>query len=208
MWVLILAGTLDVIHGEGDHEQGKERSEDECDDPSGGKAIHILIDSSFHQLFVSAIMKSNTDATAPTTNEQNIAVHDTNCRKNLYRVYPTIPPTQGQKWSSVSLVGDQYTHPVNTSSTVSRMMCSIGFDYLTRPAPSRISACFTYKHICTNSGIDSSCSFLSVILGSRDVSWSSEDDTEETCRHQQKEDCVAGEKSGWKSARGSSRITG
>jgi hypothetical protein len=82
----MLAVALDVLHGEGDHEQGKERSEDECYDPSSWEAIHILFDSSFHKLFVSTNMKSNTGVTAPTTNEQNIAVHETNCRKNLYRV--------------------------------------------------------------------------------------------------------------------------
>jgi len=38
-----------------------------------------------------------TEATETTTNEQEIAVYVTNWRKNLYRVNPTIPPTQGQK---------------------------------------------------------------------------------------------------------------
>jgi len=38
-----------------------------------------------------------TEATETMTNEQEIAVYVTNWRKNLYRVNPTIPPTQGQK---------------------------------------------------------------------------------------------------------------
>ena len=47
-----------------------------------------------------SLKQEYTGATVPTTNEQNTAVYETNCKKNLYLENPTIPPTHGQKWST------------------------------------------------------------------------------------------------------------
>jgi hypothetical protein len=79
------------------------------------------------------------------------------------------------------------THSVDTSPGVAGMVCSVGFDNFAGATPAWIPALFTDEHVCCDGGIGTACNgFLAVVFGTGDVSGASEEQAEETRRHQQK----------------------